>query len=136
MPRIFLRNLTKASDGINSSKAKLLSYSSMIRVSGGSVMVHICMNIKNYSRFMMFQRYLRPMARKTWRIIKPIEKPAIVDSTSPLIYSRTSMSAWLIYGCMLCCSCMICWSWVPSSTSMKTYPCLNSITRSSGSMTL
>ena len=65
----------------------------MMRVVGGKLITHICMKIRNWSRFMMFHRYLSPIAKKICKIIRPIVAPAIDEATLSLTDSSAAISA-------------------------------------------
>ena len=49
--------------------------------------------MRNWKRFIMFQRYFKPIAKNTYRTSMPIEMLDIEAATFELSFSRCSISA-------------------------------------------
>lgn len=79
--------------GMNSSRARFRRALKMMRVEGGNEISHIYIKMRNCKRFIMFHRYLSPMARKIWRMSIPRERPAIESPTSFPSFSSFASSA-------------------------------------------
>ena len=64
----------------------------------GSVIDHRSMNIRNWRRFMKFQRYFKAIAKKAWGTIMMYENDLTELATFPQRLSRAASSPGLIYG--------------------------------------
>ena len=67
----------------------------------GSEINHIYMKIRNWSKFIMFHRYFRPIARKIWSASRQTESTLIDEATLSPSFSNSSSSEALICGGMV-----------------------------------
>ena len=74
-----------------------MSYRRKMRALPGKVMSHICMKMRNYSKFIKFQRYLSPRYRKACKTSTPAVTLAIVDAIVSLSFSNYATSSALLY---------------------------------------
>ena len=87
-PKRLLKADLKNSVGMNSPRAKTLSYFKTTLVVAGSMINQVCIKMRNWSKFIIFHRYLRPIARNNCKTMMTIEKVDIEETMSSLRFSR------------------------------------------------
>ena len=121
---------------MNSSKASFLSSARKTYAKWGSLKSHICMKIRNWIRYIIFQRYFNPKCKQTYRqsiaIVQVVVVIAIASANSSISMSSYSLN----YGGIDCCRVKLDGSLLKSFESTKISEFINSNFSWSGSYKL
>ena len=121
---------------MNSKSASFFNSERKTIAGPGNVIDHICMKIKNWSKFIRFQRYLSPKYKTSYKKSMLSETAAMAEAMSSLISSIFKSSSSLLYRMIGEAMIRLSSSYKKSSLSMKIPGFLNLRNMSSGSFTL